>query len=42
MMTVEEYLEASKGQRLWYRFYRNPLVMFGLGSTIYGVSVKSF
>lgn len=31
MMTVEEYLEASKGQRLWYRFYRNPLVMFGLG-----------
>lgn len=31
MMTVEEYLEASKGQRLWYRFYRNPFVMFGLG-----------
>ncbi|EON74570.1 fatty acid desaturase [Lysinibacillus sphaericus] len=31
MMTVEEYIEASKGQRLWYRFYRNPLVMFGLG-----------
>jgi len=31
MMTVEEYLQCSKGQRLWYRFYRNPLVMFGLG-----------
>lgn len=31
MMTVEEYLKASKGQRLWYRFYRNPFVMFGLG-----------
>lgn len=31
MMTVEEYLEASKLQRLWYRFYRNPFVMFGLG-----------
>ncbi|MFJ7732786.1 fatty acid desaturase [Lysinibacillus sp. NPDC097231] len=31
MMTVEEYLQASKGQRLWYRFYRNPFVMFGLG-----------
>ena len=31
MMTVEEYLQSSKGQRLWYRFYRNPLVMFGLG-----------
>ena len=31
MMTVEEFLQASKGQRLWYRFYRNPFVMFGLG-----------
>lgn len=31
MMTVEEYLKASKGQRLWYRFYRNPFVLFGLG-----------
>jgi len=31
MMTVEEYLQSSKGQRMWYRFYRNPLVMFGLG-----------
>ncbi|MFJ7669586.1 fatty acid desaturase [Lysinibacillus sp. NPDC097195] len=31
MMTVEEYLQSSKGQRLWYRFYRNPFVMFGLG-----------
>lgn len=31
MMTVEEYLQASKGQRAWYRFYRNPFVMFGLG-----------
>lgn len=31
MMTVDEYLNASKGQRAWYRFYRHPLVMFGLG-----------
>ncbi|MGE8037516.1 fatty acid desaturase [Lysinibacillus sp. KCTC 33748] len=31
MMTVEEFIQASKGQRLWYRFYRNPFVMFGLG-----------
>lgn len=31
MMTVEEYLSATKGQRAWYRFYRNPFVMFGLG-----------
>ncbi|GIN92538.1 fatty acid desaturase [Siminovitchia terrae] len=31
LMTIDEYKQASKGQRLWYRFYRNPFVMFGLG-----------
>lgn len=31
MLTVDEYLEKSKLGRLGYRFYRNPLVMFGLG-----------
>ena len=31
MMTVEEYVNASPGQRAWYRFYRNPFVMFLLG-----------
>ncbi|MEK3937046.1 fatty acid desaturase [Sporosarcina sp. FSL W7-1349] len=31
VMTIEEYVQASKWQRLAYRFYRNPLVMFGLG-----------
>ncbi|MFD1205110.1 MULTISPECIES: fatty acid desaturase [Sporosarcina] len=31
VMTVEEYMGASKWQRLAYRFYRNPFVMFGLG-----------
>jgi acyl-lipid omega-6 desaturase (Delta-12 desaturase) len=30
-LTVEEYLAAPLKTRLWYRFYRNPLVMFGLG-----------
>jgi len=30
-MTVEEYKAASKWQRLKYRMYRNPLVMFGIG-----------
>ena len=30
-LTVEEYLEAPLSLRLAYRFYRNPLVMFGLG-----------
>lgn len=31
VMTVEEYKNASVGQRIAYRFYRNPLVMFILG-----------
>ena len=31
VMTVEEYVEASKWTRLAYRLYRNPLVMFGFG-----------
>mgnify|MGYP006268481423 FL=1 len=31
-MTFEEYQQASKMRRLGYRLYRNPLVMFLLGS----------
>lgn len=31
-MTKEEYLAASKRDRIKYRIYRNPFVMFGLGS----------
>ncbi|GAE35529.1 fatty acid desaturase [Halalkalibacter akibai] len=31
VMTVEEYVAASFKERLQYRLYRNPLVMFGLG-----------
>ncbi|WP_438313707.1 fatty acid desaturase [Sporosarcina sp. FA9] len=31
VMTIDEYLEASKWQRFAYRLYRNPLVMFGFG-----------
>jgi acyl-lipid omega-6 desaturase (Delta-12 desaturase) len=30
-LTVDEYLEAPLMLRIAYRFYRNPLVMFGLG-----------
>lgn len=30
-MTQEEYLEARWSKRLGYRFFRHPLVMFGLG-----------
>ncbi|MBB5181476.1 omega-6 fatty acid desaturase (delta-12 desaturase) [Planomicrobium koreense] len=31
VMTIEEYVEASKWERFKYRMYRNPLVMFGVG-----------
>lgn len=31
MMTVNEYVNASRFERLQYRLYRNPLVMFLLG-----------
>jgi omega-6 fatty acid desaturase (delta-12 desaturase) len=31
-MTKEEYLAASKWERLKYRVYRHPLAMFGVGS----------
>jgi omega-6 fatty acid desaturase (delta-12 desaturase) len=31
LLTVDEYLAASGQKRLAYRFYRNPIVMFGLG-----------
>ncbi len=31
MLTVREYLEQSLWKRFVYRFYRNPLVMFGIG-----------
>ncbi|MFG6113741.1 fatty acid desaturase [Halobacillus sp. MO56] len=31
VMTVDEYKEANVWQRLAYRLYRNPFVMFGLG-----------
>jgi omega-6 fatty acid desaturase (delta-12 desaturase) len=31
-MTREEYLASSKWERIKYRVYRNPVVMFGIGS----------
>ncbi|GKV68497.1 fatty acid desaturase [Sporosarcina sp. NCCP-2716] len=40
VMTVEEYQQASFWQRLSYRFYRNPLVMFGFGP-LYLVLISS-
>jgi len=32
-LTVREYLSAKWAQRTWYRIYRNPLVLLGLGPT---------
>lgn len=31
MLTTDEYLALSKTKRFFYRLYRNPFVMFGLG-----------
>ncbi|QIA07078.1 fatty acid desaturase [Draconibacterium halophilum] len=31
-MTKEEYLASSKKRRLYYRLYRHPITMFGIGS----------
>jgi omega-6 fatty acid desaturase (delta-12 desaturase) len=31
MLTIDEYIAASKWKRLAYRTYRNPLIMFGIG-----------
>lgn len=30
-LTLDEYLELPKMKRLYYRIYRNPIVMFGIG-----------
>ena len=30
-MTLREWQEAGFGKRLWYRLYRNPVLMLGLG-----------
>lgn len=40
VMTIDEYVEASKWQRFAYRLYRNPLVMFGFGP-LYLVLISS-
>jgi omega-6 fatty acid desaturase (delta-12 desaturase) len=33
-LTVEEYQAKSKGQKLLYRLFRHPLVLFGVGPTL--------
>ncbi len=31
VMTIDEYLSANRWERIKYRLYRNPFIMFGLG-----------
>jgi omega-6 fatty acid desaturase (delta-12 desaturase) len=38
-MTVAEYRASSRGRRLGYRLFRDPLVMFGLGP-IYAMALR--
>lgn len=33
-LTYEEFQKLPRGQRLFYRLYRNPFVIFGIGPTI--------
>ena len=40
MLTIDEYFSLSSIQRLGYRLYRNPLIMFGLGP-IYNFLIKN-
>lgn len=40
VMTIDEYIAASKMERFKYRAYRNPLVMFGFGP-LYLVIISS-
>jgi omega-6 fatty acid desaturase (delta-12 desaturase) len=40
VMTIDEYIEAPKMERIKYRFYRNPLVMFIIGP-LYLVLISS-
>jgi omega-6 fatty acid desaturase (delta-12 desaturase) len=41
-MTVDEYLAAPRLRRLAYRFYRHPLVTFGLGPPIVFLVIQRF
>ncbi|MEH7344953.1 fatty acid desaturase [Bacillus sp. JJ1532] len=42
MLTVDEYISATFWQRLAYRLYRNPFVMFGLGPIYQFLIVNRF
>lgn len=39
-MTVEEYMQAPWWLRVGYRIFRNPLLLFGIGPTVYFVLLQ--
>ncbi|MBY0120441.1 fatty acid desaturase [Bacillus sp. S/N-304-OC-R1] len=42
MLTVDEYIAASFWQRVGYRLYRNPIIMFGFGPIYQFLIVNRF
>jgi acyl-lipid omega-6 desaturase (Delta-12 desaturase) len=41
-LTVSEYLKLSKWQRFWYRFYRNPIFLFGIAPMLIFTILQRF
>jgi len=41
-LTVEEYLSASRFKRFTYRFFRNPLLLFGIIPTVLFLIIQRF
>ncbi len=41
-MTVAEFQAAPRAKRIWYRIYRNPLILFGFGPVIKFVILQRF
>ena len=41
-MTVEEFRNAPLAQRIWYRFYRNPIFLFGIAAPFHFVVMQRY
>lgn len=41
-LTVNEYLNLTKWQRFWYRFYRNPFFLFGVAPLLIFIILQRF
>ncbi len=42
MMTIDEFRVASPGERAWYRIYRHPIFLFGIGATLHFVLLQRY